>query len=137
MKKVKMIKLEDGNYVPEQCCSYARNFETGILEIDDIDLPCGADCGGQCQNCVVQDIMNDYAALKAPKKLKKLFRFRRKHTKKLDITEQLVALSAIVIQQYAVDRQCHDCTLWNGYCRLDGCPKHWDVSNLDTEVKHE
>lgn len=63
MGKVKMIKIEDGCYVPEKCCSFARSFETGFLEIDDISLPCGADCGGQCQNCVIQEIMNDYAEL--------------------------------------------------------------------------
>ena len=54
---VKMIKDEDGNYVPEECCSFSRNFETGNIEIDDVDLPCGADCDDQCQNCVIQRIM--------------------------------------------------------------------------------
>ena len=51
---VKMIKDEDGNYVPEECCSFSRNFETGNIEIDHVDLPCGADCDDQCQNCVIQ-----------------------------------------------------------------------------------
>ncbi len=34
---VKMIKDEDGNYVPEECCSFSRNFETGNIEIDDVN----------------------------------------------------------------------------------------------------
>ena len=61
---VKMIKDEDGNYVPEECCSFSRNFETGNIEIDDVDLPCGADCDDQCQNCVIQRIMNEYTEQK-------------------------------------------------------------------------
>ena len=28
MSSVKMIKLEDGDYVPEECCTFGRNFET-------------------------------------------------------------------------------------------------------------
>ena len=65
---VKMIKDEDGNYVPEECCSFSRNFETGNIEID-VDLPCGADCDDQCQNCVIQRIMNEYT--EQEKELKK------------------------------------------------------------------
>ena len=41
---IKMIKLEDGDYVPEECCTFCRNFETGEMEIDDVSLPCGGDC---------------------------------------------------------------------------------------------
>ena len=66
---VKMIKDEDGNYVPEECCSFSRNFETGNIEIDYVDLPCGADCDDQCQNCVIQRIMNEYT--EQEKELKK------------------------------------------------------------------
>lgn len=56
---MKMIKLEDGNFVPEECCSFSRNFETGEMEIDDVSLPCGCDCGHSCENCVIQKIMNE------------------------------------------------------------------------------
>lgn len=65
-----MIKLEDGNWVPEECCTFGRNFETNEMEIDDVSLPCGCDCsaGGTfedpCKNCVIQQIMNEYAELK-------------------------------------------------------------------------
>lgn len=70
MKTVKMIKLEDGNWVPEECCTFGRNFETNEMEIDDVSLPCGCDCsaGGTfedpCKSCVIQQIMNEYAELK-------------------------------------------------------------------------
>ncbi|CDB76592.1 putative uncharacterized protein [Blautia sp. CAG:237] len=66
MSSVKMIKLEDGDYVPEECCTFVRNFETGEMEIDDVILPCGCDCsrGGtldiSCESCVIQKIMNEY-----------------------------------------------------------------------------
>lgn len=63
MGKVKMIKIEDGSYVPQECCWFAENSETGKQELDKIDMPCGADCDGQCQNCVIQKIMNEYAEL--------------------------------------------------------------------------
>ena len=66
MSSVKMIKLEDGDYVPEECCTFGRNFETGEMEVDDVSLPCGCDCsrGGNleisCESCVIQKIMNEY-----------------------------------------------------------------------------
>lgn len=66
MSSVKMIKLEDGDYVPEECCTFCRNFETSEMEIDDVILPCGCDCscGGtldiSCESCVIQKIMNEY-----------------------------------------------------------------------------
>lgn len=61
--------IKGGNYVPEECCSFSRNFETGNIEIDYVDLPCGADCDDQCQNCVIQRIMNEYT--EQEKELKK------------------------------------------------------------------
>ena len=66
MSSVKMIKLEDGDYVPEECCTFGRNFETGEMEVDDVTLSCGCDCsrGGtldiSCESCVIQKIMNEY-----------------------------------------------------------------------------
>ena len=67
MKTVKMLEIGHGVYVPEECCSFARSFETGFLEMDDIDLPCGADCRRDCSDCVIQKIMNEYAELKEDK----------------------------------------------------------------------
>lgn len=55
MEKVKMVKLEDGNYIPEECCTIGRKT---IAETT--DLPCAVDCYEQCQNCVVQKVMNAY-----------------------------------------------------------------------------
>lgn len=69
-RSIKMIKLEDGDYVPEECCTFCRNFETGEMEIDDVSLPCGGDCscGGQfedsCKGCTIQEIMNEYGRQK-------------------------------------------------------------------------
>ena len=66
MSSVKMIKLEDGDYVPEECCTFGRNFETGEMEVDDVTLSCCCDCsrGGtldiSCESCVIQKIMNEY-----------------------------------------------------------------------------
>lgn len=61
---MKMIKLEDGNFVPEECCSFSRNFETGEMKIDDVSLPCGCDCGHSCENCVIQKVMNEHGGQK-------------------------------------------------------------------------
>ena len=35
----------------------------GVSEIDDIDLPCGADCGSNCNNCIIQKIMDEYTEI--------------------------------------------------------------------------
>lgn len=69
-RSIKMVKLEDGDYVPKECCTFCRNFETGEMEIDDVSLPCGGDCscGGEfedsCKNCTIQEIMNEYGRQK-------------------------------------------------------------------------
>jgi hypothetical protein len=55
MEKVKMVKLEDGNYIPKECCTINR-----CLEVDDVNLPCGVDCREQCSSCVIQKVMNAY-----------------------------------------------------------------------------
>ena len=61
---VKMIKLEDGNFVPEECCTFTNPIlSDGDVEVDDVDIPCGADCGKDCDTCVIQKIMNEYAEL--------------------------------------------------------------------------
>lgn len=61
---VQMIKNEDGHYVPMECCSMTNpRTSSGVREIDEIDLPCGADCGNDCNNCIIQKIMDEYAEI--------------------------------------------------------------------------
>ena len=61
---VEIIKLDDGTYIPRECCTVTNPLTSGgKSEIDDIDMPCGADCDGECSECVVQKIMNEYAIL--------------------------------------------------------------------------
>lgn len=58
---IEMIKLDDGNFVPKECCSFTNLLTSdGKSEIDDIELPCGTDCGNDCNNCIIQQIMNEY-----------------------------------------------------------------------------
>lgn len=59
---VKMVEYE-GHYVPEECCSMTNPATTqgGKSEADDCDTPCGCNCGGDCENCVIQKIMDQYA----------------------------------------------------------------------------
>lgn len=61
---IEMIKLDEESYVPRECCTATNPItSSGKSEIDDMDMPCGADCDGECSNCVVQKIMNEYAVL--------------------------------------------------------------------------
>ena len=61
---VQMIKNDDGHYVPVECCSMANpRTSGGVGEIDEIDLPCGADCGNDCNKCIIQKIMDEYAEI--------------------------------------------------------------------------
>lgn len=61
---VSMVQLEDGNFVPKECCTFTNPVTSGgEIHIDDVDLPCGADCGGECEKCIIQHIMNEYALL--------------------------------------------------------------------------
>lgn len=61
---VQMIKNDDGHYVPMECCSMTNPITSrGVSEIDDIDLPCGADCGSNRNNCIIQKIMDEYAEI--------------------------------------------------------------------------
>lgn len=76
MERIEMLKLEDGDYVPKECCTINR-----CLEVDDVDLPCGADCREQCSSCVIQKIMNAYGEAlekqipKKPNNIKFIFDF--------------------------------------------------------------
>lgn len=61
---VSMVQLGDGNFVPKDCCTFTNSATSGGKSyVDDVDLPCGADCGGECEKCIVQCIMNEYALL--------------------------------------------------------------------------
>ena len=61
---VHMVKGDNGHYVPMECCSMANPITGGgVSEIDDIDLPCGADCGNDCDKCIIQKIMDEYAEI--------------------------------------------------------------------------
>lgn len=59
---IEMIKLDDDTYVPKKCCTFTNPATSGgISFVDDVDMPCGADCENDCSSCVVQRIMNEYA----------------------------------------------------------------------------
>lgn len=61
---IEMVKLDDDAYVPRECCTMTNPVTSGgKSEVDDIDMPCGAGCGWECSECVVQKIMNEYAEL--------------------------------------------------------------------------
>lgn len=62
MERIEMVKDGDGHYVPLECCSMTNPATSGgVSMIDDIDLPCGSDCGNICDTCIVQKIMDEYA----------------------------------------------------------------------------
>lgn len=61
---VEMVKLDEETYVPRECCTVTNPMTSGgKSEVDDVDMPCGSDCSGECSTCVVQKIMNEYAVL--------------------------------------------------------------------------
>ena len=61
---IKMIELEDGSFVPEECCTFTNPLTSdGVSYVDDVDLPCGAGCFNICDNCIIQKIMNVYGKL--------------------------------------------------------------------------
>lgn len=63
-KTVEMIKDDDGHYVPLECCTMTNpRTSGGVSQIDDIDLPCGSECGMECNGCVIQRIMDEYGEL--------------------------------------------------------------------------
>lgn len=56
--------MDDETYIPRECCTMTNPATSnGKSEIDDVDMPCGAGCNGECSICVVQKIMNEYAVL--------------------------------------------------------------------------
>ena len=62
---IKMAKTEDGTYVPKEWCSFTNPITSGgESEIDDIDMKCfGEECNGECENCDLQKLFNEYAEL--------------------------------------------------------------------------
>lgn len=61
---VQMVQNDEGHYVPWECCSLTNpRTSGGVSVIDDIDLPCGADCGHDCDQCIIQKIMDEYAEI--------------------------------------------------------------------------
>ena len=61
---IEMIKLDNGDCVPRECCTFTNPLTSGgKSEVDDVELPCGADCENVCSKCVIQKLMNEYAAL--------------------------------------------------------------------------
>lgn len=61
---VEMVKLEDGNYVPKECCTFTNPITSGGKSyVDDVELPCSENCDNNCDSCVIQKIMNEYAEL--------------------------------------------------------------------------
>lgn len=65
---IKMIELDDGSFVPRECCTITNPITSGGKSmIDDIELPCGKDCGDDCTECVIQKIMDEYAELTGQK----------------------------------------------------------------------
>lgn len=64
IRTIEMIKDDDGHYVPLECCTMTNpKTSGGVSQIDDIDLPCGWDCGRDCNGCVIQRIMDEYGEL--------------------------------------------------------------------------
>lgn len=61
---IEMVKLDNGDCVPRECCTFTNPLTSGgKIEVDDVELPCGADCENVCSKCVIQKLMNEYAAL--------------------------------------------------------------------------
>lgn len=62
---VRMVKDDDGHYVPLDCCimTNPKINQSGRSEIDSLELPCGSECDGYCNTCIIQRIMDEYAEL--------------------------------------------------------------------------
>ena len=57
---IEMVKLDDGDCVPRECCTFTNPLTSGGKSVvDDVELPCGADCENECSNCVIQKIMKE------------------------------------------------------------------------------
>ena len=46
---IEMVKLDDGDCVPRECCTFTNPLTSGGKSVvDDVELPCGADCENEC-----------------------------------------------------------------------------------------
>ena len=66
---VRMVDDGDGHYVPFECCSFTNPATSGGESfIDDISLPCAEQgCVEDCDKCIIQKIMDEYAELTSQK----------------------------------------------------------------------
>lgn len=61
---IEMVKLDDGNFVPKEICTFTNPLTSGGKSyIDDVDLPCWPECQEDCKDCIIQRVFNEYAAL--------------------------------------------------------------------------
>lgn len=61
---VDMVQLEDGDYVPRECCTFTNPATSGGKSyVDDVDMPCAENCDNECSKCIIQRILNEYAVL--------------------------------------------------------------------------
>lgn len=61
---IKMIEFDEGVWVPEECCAMTNPTTSGGKSVPYVvEIPCeGSEhCTGECSECVIQKIMNDYA----------------------------------------------------------------------------
>lgn len=61
---IKMVEFDEGVWVPEECCTMTNPLTSGGESIpDDVEMPCegSESCTGDCGNCIIQIIMNEYA----------------------------------------------------------------------------
>lgn len=61
---IEMAKMDDGSFVPKEWCSFTNPLTNGgKSEIDDIDMKCFGGCDGECDNCDLLKLFNEYAQL--------------------------------------------------------------------------
>ena len=61
---IKMVEFDEGVWVPGECCTMTNPLTSGGESIpDDVEMPCegSESCTGDCDNCIIQIIMNEYA----------------------------------------------------------------------------
>ena len=63
---IEMIKFDENTWVPRECCTMTNPLTSGGESVpDDVHMPCenSDGCTGECSECVIQKIMNEYADL--------------------------------------------------------------------------
>lgn len=56
-----MVRLRDGSYVPREWCHFTTI--DGKEKIKDVDMKCVGTCDGECDDCNLQRLFNEYAEL--------------------------------------------------------------------------